>query len=195
MRYYTSLHVHNGDRDAVRALASELIEPGLDAYLVESQGWTSLYSARLEEQTIADVDALAMPLTRLGPAVAFMVHDDAALAVAVGGDGARTALNADDPEAFGLEPEPLASNDELAAALETEPAITNVALTGGNASARVAGLAALLGVQMELACAGYDDLAELDEDGELPEEFEMIEGPDAGRPGLSEFFGHPEHEP
>lgn len=193
MRYYTSLHVNTADREAVGKLATELLEPGLDAYIVESQGWTGLYSARLEEQDAADLDTFAGPLSRLGTVVAFMVHDDQALAVAAYREGGRLFLYADDPEAFGLSGEGLASAEEAAQALGLEEGIARAAMTGGNASARVAGVAALLGVQIELACAGYDDLAELDEDGELPEEFDMIEGPEKGRPGLREFFGHPEH--
>jgi hypothetical protein len=115
-----------------------------------------------------------------------MVHDDINLAVLTYRNGLRIAAHTDDPDTFDL---PSDGPEALANALEIEPEGVRLALDGGNASARVAGLAGMLGIQPELACAGFDDLAELDEDDELPEEFSLIEGPDPDKPGLGEYFG------
>lgn len=163
-----------------------LLESGLDAYIVSSWGWVSVYAARLEEQVVEDVDAFAGALSALGRGLVFMVHDDTNLAVLAYQGGQRVAAYTDDPEVFDLISDEI---DALAQHLELEPEGVRLALEGGNASARVAGLAGMLGIQPELACAGFDDLAELAEDDELPEEFSLIEGPDQDKPGLGEFFG------
>ena len=190
MRFFTSLHLQTPDLEAVRSRTESLLEPGLDAYIVESWGWVGVYAARLEEQVVHDVDAFAQTLSATlsapGRCVVFMVHDDINLAVLAYRDGLRIAAYTNDQDTFDL---PSDGPDALANALEIEPEGVKLALEGGNASARVAGLAGMLGIQMELACAGFDDLAELDEDDELPEEFSLIEGPDPDKPGLGEYFG------
>lgn len=194
MRFYTSLHVQVPDKYAVRSVLGSLLEPGLDAYLVESFGWTSVYAARLEEQDPAELARAARPLSELGRAVGFMVHDDQALAVMAFERGESIASYADDPAAFGLPDDASRDPAALAGALGLDASATSAALTGGTASARVAGLSALLGIQMELATAGFDDLLELEEEGDLPEEFELVEGPEGGAPGLREFYGRSEDE-
>jgi hypothetical protein len=186
VRFFTSLHLQTPDLEAVRATTESLLEPGLDAYIVESWGWVSVYAARLEEQIVQDVNVFAQTLSRLGRCVVFMVHDDINLAVLTYRNGLRIAAHTDDPDTFDL---PSDGPEALANALEIKPEGVRLALDGGNASARVAGLAGMLGIQPELACAGFDDLAELDEDDELPEEFSLIEGPDPDKPGLGEYFG------
>lgn len=194
MRFYTSLHVLTTDTEAVKAILEGLLEPGLDAYLVESQGWTAVYAARLEEQDPAELERLARPLSGLGRAVGLMVHDDQALAVLGFEAGEPLAAYVDDPDAFGLPAESSSDPAALALALGLDAVAARSALIGGSASARAAGIAALMGVQMELATAGFDDLLELDEDDELPPEFELVEGPEGGPPGLREFFGRAEDE-
>lgn len=194
MRFYTSLHLETTDLEAVRTRLAALLEPGLDGYVVASGGWASVYTARFEEQSVDDLDAVAGPLSGFGRGVAFVVNDDASLAVLAYRHGRRLAAHADDPELFGLSEAALGNLPALAGGLGLPLEGVTAALTGGSASAKVAGLAALLGVQMELATAGFDDLFELDEDGELPPEIEPVLGPEGEPPGLREYFGRSEDE-
>ena len=201
VRYYTSLHwrTHepNGLAQTIVNAAALALEPGTEGIACRSPNWVSLYSARLEEQDLGAMDAFALALPPAS-GVGFMVDDDESLAVVVYSGGRRVALHLSGEgaqDAFSLHGEVCGPINDLAGALGLDAGAVTAAVTGGQASARVAALAALTGIPQDLAMVGFDDLVDLEEDGELPADFEFLESLlDEAQPSLGTFFGQPDFE-
>ncbi|HEX2864384.1 MAG TPA: hypothetical protein VHN99_07425 [Deinococcales bacterium] len=200
MRYYTSLHWQARDDEDAQAIvqaAVAALDPGMEGLACRNPGWVALYTARLEEQDLQSIDAYARRLPQRN-GVAFLVNDDESLAVIAYRDGQRAALHLSGDgadTAFTLHDQPGQTPQDLAGALNADPTAVQAAVVGGQASARVAALAGLCGIPQDLATVGFDDLIDLDEDGDLPEDFEFLEAPEEqGKPSLNTFFGKPEFD-